>query len=123
MKLMLVLAFYTNLFSCCSSLSRICTMPGDNSSGSSTSVDSGLPNDTRASTSYRTTKMLDIRYKLKHPRSLSAFITTIKNNIKFAVSRGALIVSTLDSGPNGLGSSPGCGHCFVLMRNLMPSAE
>ena len=95
-------------------------MPGDSSSGSSTSVDSGLPNDTRASTSY---KMLHIRYKLKHRRSLSAFITTIKNDMKFAMSRGDLMVSALDSGSSGLGLSPGWGHCFVFMGRLMGSAE
>ena len=80
-----VLTFYTNLFSCCSSLSRICTMPGDSSSVSSTSVDSGLPNDTRASTSYITTEMFHFRYKLKHRYSLSFFLLQHFNDIKFAV--------------------------------------
>ena len=60
--------------------------------------------------------MLHFRYKLKHRRSLSAFITTVKSNMKFEVSRGGLIVSY------GLGSSLGWGHCFEFMGVLMRSS-
>ena len=35
-------------------------MPGDKACSSSTSVDSGLPNDTRASTNYRETEIVHL---------------------------------------------------------------
>ena len=36
-------------------------------------------------------------------------------------SRGGLIVSTLDSGVRGLGSSPGRGHCVVFLGKTLYS--
>ena len=35
--------------------------------------------------------------------------------------RGGLMVSALDSGSNGPGSSPGRGHCVVFLRKALKS--
>ena len=35
--------------------------------------------------------------------------------------RGGLMVSALDSGSNGLGSSPGRGHCVVFLSKALKS--
>ena len=45
----------------------------------------------------------------------------VKFNGCFGERRGGLMVSALDSGSSGLGSSPGRGHCIVFLGKTLYS--